>query len=155
MSKQKSRRRILEYGVWSLLTLIGSALATVLGAAIVAPSFLKREEDWLDVGGVDSFGKTPQRFDVIYRHRQGWFEEERTDVVYGYRRPDGDIVVLSSVCTHLGCSVRWDSTAKTFQCPCHGGVYDATGQVISGPPENPLAGLKVRIDNKRILILKV
>ena len=33
-----------------------------------------------------------------------------------------------------------------FDCPCHGGVYDArTGQVLQGPPPSPLPQITVRV----------
>ncbi|MCA1559802.1 MAG: ubiquinol-cytochrome c reductase iron-sulfur subunit [Acidobacteria bacterium] len=61
---------------------------------------------------------------------------------------DGDRTVraLSATCTHLGCQVRWDGTAKHFRCPCHGGAYDPTGQVVAGPPPRPLDTLETRVD---------
>ena len=41
---------------------------------------------------------------------------------------------LSSVCPHLGCQVFWQSANKQFFCPCHNGVFDSSGQALSGPP---------------------
>ncbi len=48
---------------------------------------------------------------------------------------------LSGVCTHMGCPVRPDPAGTGFLCPCHGGRYDARGQVSAGPPERPLEAL--------------
>jgi cytochrome b6-f complex iron-sulfur subunit len=43
-------------------------------------------------------------------------------------------IALSNTCTHQGCTVAYNSASKEFVCPCHGGVYDQNGNVISGPP---------------------
>ena len=64
----------------------------------------------------------------------------------------GGIKALSSTCTHLGCRVSWDTDAKQFKCPCHGGVYDKTGAVVAGPPPAPLASLMTRVDGDQIFV---
>ena len=43
-------------------------------------------------------------------------------------------VALSSTCPHLGCRVNWEAHHNRFFCPCHNGVFDPTGNAISGPP---------------------
>ena len=45
-----------------------------------------------------------------------------------------DFVALSSTCPHLGCQVRWEAQNNRFFCPCHNGVFDATGVATGGPP---------------------
>lgn len=56
-----------------------------------------------------------------------------------YREPDGRLHVLSPVCTHAGCHVRWNAAESTWDCPCHGGRYAATGQRLYGPPPGDLS----------------
>jgi Rieske Fe-S protein len=55
-------------------------------------------------------------------------------------------VALSSRCMHLGCPVRYVAAAQRFICPCHGGVYDFTGQVAGGPPVRPLDRFFTRLN---------
>jgi len=45
---------------------------------------------------------------------------------------------FSAVCTHLGCLVKWNAEKREFLCPCHGGIFDADGKVVAGPPPAPL-----------------
>lgn len=46
-------------------------------------------------------------------------------------------VVLSPICTHLGCTV--DIAAAGLLCPCHGSLYDREGRVVHGPAMRPLS----------------
>jgi len=54
-------------------------------------------------------------------------------------------IALSSRCMHLGCPVRYVAAAERFICPCHGGVYDFRGMVVSGPPVRPLDRFYTRV----------
>jgi menaquinol-cytochrome c reductase iron-sulfur subunit len=47
-------------------------------------------------------------------------------------------LVLAINCAHLGCPVTWFPESGLFMCPCHGGVYYATGERASGPPPRGL-----------------
>lgn len=56
-----------------------------------------------------------------------------------YKSPEGILHTLSPVCTHMNCLVGWNPTEKSWDCPCHGGRFDATGKVLNGPPVVDLA----------------
>ncbi len=53
------------------------------------------------------------------------------------------IVVLSTVCTHLGCTPNWLSADLKFKCPCHGSGFYSTGINFEGPAPRPLERFKV------------
>jgi cytochrome b6-f complex iron-sulfur subunit len=57
--------------------------------------------------------------------------------------PGGEIRARSARCTHLGCAVRFERTARELVCPCHGGRFAADGRVLAGPPPSPLARFEV------------
>jgi cytochrome b6-f complex iron-sulfur subunit len=47
-------------------------------------------------------------------------------------------VALSSICTHEGCTVGYNSTSGNLECPCHGSVYSISGNVLVGPAPRAL-----------------
>jgi cytochrome b6-f complex iron-sulfur subunit len=61
-------------------------------------------------------------------------------------------LALSSICTHAGCNVNYNSSGKDFVCPCHGGVYDINGKVVSGPPPAPLAQYQVAVSGSTLSV---
>ena len=56
-----------------------------------------------------------------------------------YRNEDGQLQEFSAACTHLGCVVNWNSSERTWDCPCHGSRFDKDGRVVSGPAIRNLA----------------
>lgn len=58
-----------------------------------------------------------------------------------YRSNSGELIMLSPVCTHLGCHVRWNKAEETWDCPCHGSRFTPEGLVLGGPAEEPLKRL--------------
>jgi glycine/D-amino acid oxidase-like deaminating enzyme/nitrite reductase/ring-hydroxylating ferredoxin subunit len=56
-----------------------------------------------------------------------------------YKDERSTVHKLSAVCPHLGCVVAWNSTEKTWDCPCHGSKYRADGRVYQGPANSDLA----------------
>jgi glycine/D-amino acid oxidase-like deaminating enzyme/nitrite reductase/ring-hydroxylating ferredoxin subunit len=58
--------------------------------------------------------------------------------VAAYRDDQGQVTLCSPVCTHMKCLVHWNSADRTWDCPCHGSRFQPTGEVLSGPAEQPL-----------------
>ena len=64
----------------------------------------------------------------------------------------GEIRAFSSVCPHLGCDVKWESDRDRFLCPCHIGIFDPNGSVVSGPPSKKLTEFAVKVENGNIYV---
>ena len=50
-----------------------------------------------------------------------------------YRDENGLLSIVSAVCTHLKCSLAWNSDELSWDCPCHGSRFTYDGKVINGP----------------------
>ena len=49
----------------------------------------------------------------------------------------------SARCPHLGCSVKWNSAERSWDCPCHGSRFDPYGRVMTGPSPRDLQAVHV------------
>jgi glycine/D-amino acid oxidase-like deaminating enzyme/nitrite reductase/ring-hydroxylating ferredoxin subunit len=70
------------------------------------------------------------------KERQGIVLEE--EKIAAYKDPTGQLHTYSAVCTHLGCTVTWNNSEKSFDCPCHGSRFSSSGTVINGPANTAL-----------------
>jgi cytochrome b6-f complex iron-sulfur subunit len=68
-----------------------------------------------------------------------------------FRSPQG-FRAFSAICTHLGCTVAWNEAHHDIECPCHAGVFDANGKVVSGPPPRPLTEYSVVVVNGEVMV---
>lgn len=55
-----------------------------------------------------------------------------------YKELNGECHILENNCTHAGCSVEWNQSEKTWDCPCHGSRFGIQGNVLTAPAVNPL-----------------
>jgi len=67
---------------------------------------------------------------------------------------DGQLRAFSAVCTHLTCTVTYESDTGAMYCPCHNGRFDLAGNVISGPPPRPLEAYDIEVAGGDILVSK-
>jgi glycine/D-amino acid oxidase-like deaminating enzyme/nitrite reductase/ring-hydroxylating ferredoxin subunit len=70
---------------------------------------------------------------------EGKIIERNGAKVAAYRDQAGAVTLRSAICTHMGCTVGWNTAEETWDCPCHGSRFRPTGDVISGPAEAPLS----------------
>ena len=71
------------------------------------------------------------------------------------RTSEGTLKAFSAVCTHLNCTVQYDSRASAIVCACHNGHFDLNGQVISGPPPKPLEAFRVDVRDDNVTVSKI
>jgi len=69
---------------------------------------------------------------------QGNVIERNGTKVAAYRDAAGAVTLRSAICSHMGCTVGWNTAERTWDCPCHGSRFTPTGDVISGPAAAPL-----------------
>ena len=78
---------------------------------------------------------------------EGAIMPEGVSKVGVYRDEAGAVHKLSATCPHLGCVVAWNSTEKTWDCPCHGSRFSANGHVYQGP----LAVTYLKLNKVRVI----
>lgn len=129
------------------LGILLGAISAVIAAAFVWPLFRF-------LSPVDRAGAAEQvriAKDLVSGGAPHFFSFQGRPAVLLEKNP-GDYVALSAVCTHLGCIVKWVADSQEFLCPCHGGRFSPGGQVLGGPPPEPLATYAVTLDGDDILI---
>jgi menaquinol-cytochrome c reductase iron-sulfur subunit len=140
-----NRRGFLGKFVAAGAGLIGAGLAGLAGL-VVTPRADASGRKWRKALSVSDLpAALPHATVLTERHEDGWYGTRRQTVVFIDR--DGDQYrALSATCSHLGCNVNWEPAAGQFKCPCHGGCYDRTGKVVSGPPPRALTAVNVRLN---------
>lgn len=147
------RRRFLTRAVIAVQALIGGALGVVLGGAVVSPGLVRRDQSWLPAAKFsDLIQDLPTPVAVRVARQDGYAQIVERKTVFLIKTGEAQVMALDSTCTHLGCRVSWNAEAKALMCPCHGGVFDATGAVTSGPPPGPLRPVEARVDNGQVLV---
>ncbi|HZD16689.1 MAG TPA: Rieske 2Fe-2S domain-containing protein, partial [Actinomycetota bacterium] len=66
-----------------------------------------------------------------------------------------EVVAYSRICTHAGCEVGYDPSARLLVCPCHGAEFDpANGaEPVAGPARFPLRKVDVGVDSSGEIVL--
>jgi quinol---cytochrome c reductase iron-sulfur subunit, bacillus type len=141
------RRRVLVALVNGFTAIVGGALTALLGVFALRPASAASDGRWVRAAALDDLDEgVPLPRVVVVPRVDGWYRERAPQTVFLVRDGGGQVRALSATCTHLGCQVRWVADQKHFHCPCHGGVYDASGAVLDGPPPRPLDHLEARVD---------
>jgi len=69
---------------------------------------------------------------------EGKIIEKDSKQITVYKDESGKMHSVSAICSHMGCTVGWNNTDKTWDCLCHGSRYDKFGKVINGPATKDL-----------------
>ena len=160
-----TRRRFMEGGALAAGGIASAAFGLPALGFALGPVFEDTSrETWQDVGPESDFDEEAYVQRVI-NITPSIGEAGRT-TIYVRKATDKDVspsdteqnieplpyVAISTRCAHLGCPVRYIQASQKFVCPCHGGVYGASGQVEGGPPVRPLDRFYTRVRRGRVEI---
>lgn len=153
--KKLDRRHFMQWIIGAISTVIGLGLGIPAIAYIVGPSLKKVEEqNWINLGSVSKVEiGLPTLFKTKIQRQTGWIANEEEVSVYVLTENGRDFVAMSNICSHLGCRVRWIEDREEFFCPCHNGVFDRDGKVVSGPPPKPLNRYNTKVEDGHLYIL--
>jgi menaquinol-cytochrome c reductase iron-sulfur subunit len=146
-----SRRTFFGRLFWGLATLIGLLVGVPTLGSIFSPAIRRQEKaQWIKVGPVSAFGAEPRLAHHVHPSQEGWVNVTGQMQVWVVRLPEGGFKIFDNHCTHLGCAYHWDVSRGLFICPCHNGVFNAKGDVVSGPPPRPLDYYEAKVEGEAL-----
>ena len=146
-----SRRGFLGKIIGIIVALIGTVLIVPLSGYTILPALKRRSEEWVDIlDPAQLKPHEPKSAEVVMSLQDGWLKSTAVKSVWAIRKNEGEIVIYSPLCTHLGCGYRWETERQIFLCPCHASVFNIDGQVLAGPAPRPLDTLPAKIENGRV-----
>ena len=60
-----------------------------------------------------------------------------------YKDENHNIHAVNSACTHIKCTVGWNSAEKSWDCPCHGSRFSYDGTMLTAPARKDLEKIEV------------
>jgi Rieske Fe-S protein len=141
MSEEKiSRRRLMTRTANAAGAIAGAAIALPALGFALGPVFDRVADSWQDIGPLPRFGDSDYVPVVItltpgvgVASKSLAYVRRHTERVDGPAKDRYDhVIAISSRCAHVGCPVRFVSAARSFVCPCHGGVYDSAESGLAG-----------------------
>lgn len=133
----QSRRQFMRSLMWGSVGFFALE-ASLAGLALFWPRNVRGFGSEIRVGPLENFP-----VGSVTRVREGKF--------YISRMENG-FIALYWRCTHLGCTVPWNEAEQLFHCPCHGSMYERTGQNIAGPAPRPLDYMESRVEDGQIVV---
>ncbi len=108
-----------------------------------AGSFVKKNLRVAETYVKDKLKSVPkEKLDSI-KQGEGHIIEWEGEKIAVYRDPAGNIHAIKPTCTHLGCTISFNTAEVSWDCPCHGSRFSVDGKVIHGPAAYNLEQLNV------------
>ncbi|SDI98377.1 QcrA and Rieske domain-containing protein [Salimicrobium halophilum] len=149
--KKVSRRQFLNYTLTGLGGFMAAGMVAPMVRFAIDPVFKPSAAgEFVSVADVEELSNEPQRFEWEIEQVDAWYESKVQKTAWVYRSENDEIVALSPVCTHLGCTVDWAASEEypnQFFCPCHAGRYTKDGVNVPGtPPTAPLPKYETKVE---------
>jgi menaquinol-cytochrome c reductase iron-sulfur subunit len=154
-SNHISRRDFIKFVTVAIGAVIGAGFGLPGIGYLISPALRKQAaEAWIPLGPVGNIPVgIPTFFSFVCKQVNGWENTATSYGVFAVRKDANNAIVLSNVCTHLGCHVRWHPDLEHYVSPCHDGHFDIIGKNISGPPPRPLDEFQTKVENGNLSIL--
>jgi Rieske Fe-S protein len=155
-----SRRRFIAGTAHTAGAITAAAITLPALGFAIGPVFDQTKDSWQNVGPLSQFSSSDYR-PVVITIEPGVgdagqslaYVRRHDEAADGPVRDRYDhVIAISSRCVHVGCPVRYVSAARSFVCPCHGGVYNFIGERTGGPPPRPLDRFYTLIHEGDVLI---
>jgi menaquinol-cytochrome c reductase iron-sulfur subunit len=172
------RAVFLELSTLGIGAAIGGLVTVPALGFMIAPAFVGQGDEDVDLGPLDNF---PEQQYVIAQFNSKKDEPQDVGRRAAFIRNNGQqngvpsFTIISNRCAHVGCptqpqglpgdakkvttpagpvTITAVASVSGFQCPCHGGAYDAEGNRIAGPPVRALDRYEFMIKNGNLVLGK-
>lgn len=146
--KKITRSDFMKATIAGVGGLIGVAYGLPAVAYVIGTTADQESGDWIQLGSVNKIElNIPTLFKTVVETQTGWIKTESEISAFVLTTNGQDFIVMSNVCTHLGCRVRWIEEQDGFFCPCHNATFSKDGEVTGGPPPRPLDRLENKVEN--------
>ena len=149
-----SRRDFFKVVMVGVGSVIGLAVGLPALRYLIGPSL--REDStkaWFPLGMLADLPiGVPTLYIFTRQEVNGWEKKAMSYGVFAVRKDQSNVIVLSNICTHLGCHIGWHPDLQHYVSPCHNGHFDIVGNVISGPPPRPLDEYHTKVEEGKLFI---
>jgi menaquinol-cytochrome c reductase iron-sulfur subunit len=172
------RSVFLELSTLGIGAAIGGLVTVPALGFMIAPAFVGQQTDEVDLGPLDNF---PEQQYVVAQFNSAKDEPPEVGRRAAFIRNNGlknetpSFTIISNRCAHVGCPTQPQglpgkakqikttsgqvtltevASVSGFQCPCHGGAYDAEGNRVAGPPVRALDRYEFLIRNGNLVLAK-
>jgi menaquinol-cytochrome c reductase iron-sulfur subunit len=151
--KDLSRRSFYITVINLLGGLIAAAAAVPTAIYLLVKPKRPVTREWIEVADLERL-QVGEPAEIVYNRERidGWRKIDEKTTTWLVRTGEDSVAAFNPACTHLGCAYHWDTTAKQFECPCHGSSFSIDGKVTAGPAPRPLDRYAARIEGRRVLI---
>jgi glycine/D-amino acid oxidase-like deaminating enzyme/nitrite reductase/ring-hydroxylating ferredoxin subunit len=68
---------------------------------------------------------------------------EGNETIAVYKDENGQMHAVNPACTHIDCTVAWNTSEKVWECPCHGSRFSEDGQMFTAPARKDLQRIQI------------
>jgi menaquinol-cytochrome c reductase iron-sulfur subunit len=171
------RSVFLELSTLGIGAAIGGLVTLPALGFMIAPAFVGQSHDQVDLGPLENFPLNQYVIATFLSKTDEGSVGRRTAFVRnnGTKNKVPSFTIISNRCAHLGCPTQPQglpgnekkiqtssgpvtiipvASVSGFQCPCHGGAYDAEGNRVAGPPVRALDRYEFLIKNGNLVLGK-
>ncbi|MGD2115976.1 MAG: ubiquinol-cytochrome c reductase iron-sulfur subunit [Acidobacteriota bacterium] len=133
---QSTRRRFVN---WLLGLSTGALFGTVLypvARFLSPPERAEAATNQVEAGPVNDPAFVDKGYKIV---------SFGADPVIVVRVGSEEFRAFAATCTHLSCIVEYRKSKELIWCNCHNGAFNLKGQVVGGPPPNPLTQYTVHL----------
>lgn len=170
------RSAFLELSTLGIGAAIGGLVTVPALGFMIAPAFVDQGDEDVDIGPLENF---PTGQFVVAQFNSKKDESPEVGRRAAFIRSNGQkngvpsFTIISNRCAHVGCptqpqglpgqpkqiktasgpvTITEVASVSGFQCPCHGGAYDAEGNRTAGPPVRALDRYRFLIRNGNLIL---